>query len=80
MSGGGSCDDRARAIDEASRALASDSVTVLMLPARDGARSQRGLQLAFQHSEPALLSVEGARMLHRQLGHLLAIVDGRTPT
>ncbi len=64
---------RAAAIDEASRALVSDTVSVLMLPARP----DRRLQVAFQHSEPALLSIAAARTLHRQLGNLLAIADGR---
>jgi hypothetical protein len=75
----GAPDKRAVAIDEAARALPSDIVSVLMLPARQSGAAGRHLQVAFQYSDAALLSIAGARMLHRQLGHLLAIVDGRPP-
>lgn len=70
-------DQRAQAIEEAPRTLASDKVAVLMLQVRRGDPATRHLQIAFQHSETALVTLDGARMLHRQLEQLLAIADGR---
>jgi hypothetical protein len=68
---------RAQDIDEAGRALASDKVAVLLMPARpDGARR---FQIGFEHGAAQNLTVDGGRALHRQLGQLLNIHDGKPP-